>query len=465
MSEECRKNLPIVGIIYLHLSNQKTTIMASIKFVIHGSKRTNVPIYVRLIAGRAADISVRSGMTVDPAAWSDKQEGLRQRIKSEEDKKFEARLRDLRKYLEDEVAGHNREFTKQWLEGIIYKYHHGKAQDAKTLNEFIERYISDAEAGRVQGKRGLNIGTGTAKGWRSFQRLFNEYQGIYTEKRIKELTKKKKPLRPRILVDYEDITIDFYHDYKNYLIQEGYKVNTIGRYIKVLKYFMAKSLAEKKHSNREFKETVFSTVSEETFNISLTPEEIQKLYEYDLSHDKRMETARDKFIVLCETALRVSDYDKIDVNIRTINGTPLIYLYQTKTNNQVIIPLTQRMEEILLKYNGHLPRIHENSVNEYIKSVAYNCGMAEVMRWETTKFGKRYPTSKQRWELVTCHTGRRSGATNMYRAGVPVKTIMSLTGHRTEAQLMAYIKITQEEQALEAAKHVYFTGTPLKVAK
>lgn len=439
--------------------------MATIKFTVNGSKRATVPVYVRLIAGRGVDLTAKSGEVVNPSIWSNKSEGIRLRVKSDEHLKFEARLRDLRKHVEDEVARHNREFSKPWLENVIYKFHHGRAQDARTLNEFIEKFISDAENGRVQGKGGLNIGEGTARGWRSFQRIFNEYQGVYTEKRIKELAKHKKPLRPRMLLDYEDITIDFYYNYKNFLIDQGYKVNTIGRYIKQLKYFMAKSLAEKKHNNREFKETVFTTISEEAFNISLTPEEIGALYEYDLSHDKRMETARDKFIVLCETALRVSDYDKIDLNIRTINGTPLIYLYQTKTNNQVIIPLTQRMEEILLKYNGHLPRIHENSVNEYIKSVAYNCGLTEVIRWETTKFGKRYPTSKHKWELITCHTGRRSGATNMYRAGVPVKTIMSLTGHRTEAQLMTYIKITAEEQALQAAKYEYFTGTPLKVAR
>jgi len=439
--------------------------MASIKFVIHGTKRAKVPIYVRLIAGRAADISAKSGETVDPSTWSDKLEGLRHRTKSDDDLKFEARLRDLRKYLEDEVARHNKEFTKPWLEGIIYKYHHGRAQDAKTLNEFIEKFIKDVEAGTVQGKSGRNITRGTGRGLRTFQRIFLEYQGQYTDKRIKKLTKEKKKLRPRMTLDYEDINIDFYNAFKGYLTDEGYKINTIGRCIKQLKYFMSKSLAEKKHNNREFKETAFTSMTEEVFNISLSAEEIEALYNYDTRGDKKIEVARDKFIVLCETALRVSDYDKIDVNIRTINGTPLIYLYQTKTNNPVIIPLTQRMEEILLKYNGTLPRIHENDVNKLIKTVAFNCGMTEVLRWETTKYGKSYPTSKKKYELITCHTGRRSGATNMYKAKVPIKTIMSLTGHRTEAQLFSYIKISQEELALEAAKHEYFTGVKLKIAK
>ena len=45
------------------------------------------------------------------------------------------------------------------------------------------------------------------------------------------------------------------------------------------------------------------------------------------------------------------------------------------------------------------------------------------------------------------HTARRSGATNMYLAGIPTIAIMKVTGHKTEREFMKYIKITEEQTA------------------
>ena len=439
--------------------------MATLKYFVGAKKRKIAPIYLRLSVGTTTDLIVKSGLMVAPSEWSNKTETIKQRSRTKEDDKLVEKLKELKVEIEAKLKTYGQELTKPWLEGVIYQFHNNKEQEAKTLNDYIEWYISEVEGGNMKNDHEMVIAPATGKSFRGFQRIFNEYQGKYTDKRIEELTKKKKPLRKRIVIDFNDVTSDFAKSFRDFLTDEGYKPNSINKFLKLLKYFMGKSLRDKKHNNIEWKQTAFSVKPEVTFNISLTPEEVQALYEYDLSHDKRMDTARDKFIVLCETALRVSDYDKIDANIRTVNGTPLIDLYQTKTNNRVLIPLTKRMKAILRKYDGQLPRIHEVYVNKFIKSVAFNCGMTEVLRWETRKYGKSFPTSKKKYELITCHTGRRTAATNMYKAKVPVKTIMSLTGHKTEAQLMEYIKITQEELALEAARLPYFNNTPLKIAK
>lgn len=437
--------------------------MATINYFIGGTKRKSVPIYVRLIAGHKKMFIAPSGFSIDPKTWSNKTQALKQRITTKADDKLTDKRAELKKLLNTEVLNYAGEYSKQWLMDVIYKFHHKTPADAKSLNEFITKFISDIEAGKVKNKSGRNITTGTARNLKGFQRIFNEYQGVYTDKRIKELTKEGKPLRQPQAIDFEDVTFDFYNSFKNFLTDEGYKLNTVGRFIKQLKYFMSKSLAEKKHSNREFKESAFTSMTEEVFTVSLTPEELDKIYNYDLSHDKRMETARDKFIVLCETALRVSDYDKIDVNIRTVNGTPLIFLYQTKTADPVIIPLTERMEEVLAKYDGKLPRIHEVYVNKYIKSIAYQCGITEQLRWEATKYGKRYPKVEYKWKLISCHTGRRSAASNMYRSGIPTLDIMRLTGHKTEKEFLKYIRLSNEEVALKMAQHPYFSQ--LRVAR
>jgi integrase len=438
--------------------------MATINYFLWGQKRELVPIFVRFSAGRGTDLMVKSGLLVDPKTWSSKTQTIKQRIRTKEDEELVNRLEGLHEFIKNEAKLNTKEFNKDWLKSVIHRYHNNKGDGSATLNGYIEKVIADGKAGVVKNEKGRNLSPETIKGLKVFQRIFNEYQGVYTEKRVKKLTEDGKTLRPRITIDFNDITIDFYKSFTNFLSDEGFKLNTQGKLLKHLKYFMSKALTEKKHGNREFTEAAFGGLSEDTFAIYLTPEEIEKIYKKDLSSDKRMEIARDKFIVLCETALRVSDYDKIDLNIRTIEGKPFIALYQTKTADPVIIPLTVRMKSILDKYNGHLPHIPEQYVNRYIKTVAQWCGIDEVIRWETTTYGKRHPKSAHKWELITCHSGRRSAATNMYRAGIKTIDIMRITGHHSEKTFMRYIRITNEDAALDISKHDYF-NTPLRVAK
>ena len=440
--------------------------MATVNYFVGAKKRKLAPVYVRLSAGRNNDLIVKSGLMVNPSEWSAKTQTIKQRIKTDDEELFSEKLKNLRADIEAQIKTYGREFTKQWLEGVIYQFHNKKDAEAKTLNEYIEFYIKQIEAGKKQNKRGHNISLNTAKSLRGFQRIFNEYQGVYTEKRLKELKEKNKATRQRKNIDFEDVTIDMATAFQQFLIDEGYKVNTINKFLKLFRIFMSQSLKEKKHTNREFQEDAFPILEkEEAFSISLAPDEIEKLYKHDLRDNKRMEIARDKFIVLCETALRVSDYDKIDVNIITERGVRLIALSQTKTKKPVYIPLTKRMQAILKKYNGKLPKIHEVYVNKYIKYVALQVGLTEVHRWEETTYGKTFEKSEKRYNLISCHTGRRSGATNMYWAKIPIKTIMALTGHKTESQLIDYIKVTGKQLAVEASKNEYFSGSPLKIAK
>ena len=63
-----------------------------------------------------------------------------------------------------------------------------------------------------------------------------------------------------------------------------------------------------------------------------------------------------------------------------------------------------------------------------------------------TKGGTRIDLSKEKWELVSTHTARRSFATNYYLKGFPTLTIIAIIGHKTEKSFRKYIKVTQFEQ-------------------
>ena len=55
---------------------------------------------------------------------------------------------------------------------------------------------------------------------------------------------------------------------------------------------------------------------------------------------------------------------------------------------------------------------------------------------------------RHKWELVSSHTGRRSGITNLYKTGIlDSREIMSISGHKSEQVYKGYIKISVSEQA------------------
>lgn len=422
------------------------------------------PVYVRVFHGKR-DFSVDTMRKVNPSRWSNKKQSVKLYLETDRtEKELTKALHDLRQYISDEYRTFSGPVSKEWFQGVVDKFNNKGTADAKNLNDYISLFIKAAESGERKNYQGMFISPGTIKGWKSFQRIFNEYQGIYTDKRLAWLEEKGKAPRRRKIIDFDKIDIDFYHSFLNFLDDEGYKRGTKGRFIKTLKLFMKKSLEDRIHNNREFEHSAFKGFGSKSFSIYLTVTELDKIYNIDLSKHPELDIARDAFMVLAETALRVSDYPKVALNIRkSEDGTKLLHITQTKTGGDVVIPLSDRLEAILGKYKGSLPRILDIYINKRIKTVAYLCGIDEEIRYEDEKSGKTFETHKKKYQLVSCHTARRSAATNMYLAGIPTLAIMSLTGHKTEAQFLKYIRVTPEENALKLAQHPYFRKSSLEI--
>jgi len=57
---------------------------------------------------------------------------------------------------------------------------------------------------------------------------------------------------------------------------------------------------------------------------------------------------------------------------------------------------------------------------------------------------------KPKYKMITPHTARRNFATNLYVRGLPVQTIMAITGHQSELSFRKYIK----SQRIDAVKNL-----------
>lgn len=255
---------------------------------------------------------------------------------------------------------------------------------------------------------------------------------------------------------FENVNLDFYLSFVDYLTNKRYSPNTIGARIKDLKMFMNEAYERNLHSNMDFKKKRFSKPKEETTAIYLNSDELEKIYACNLGNNPKLDKIRDLFLIGCCTGLRFSDLSLLSAdNINSVDGT--ITVKTVKTGKTVIIPLHTVVREILEKYENELPKVPSNQkFNDYIKDVAKIAEINEPIRLQKTKGSFNYMETEPKYNLVTSHTARRSFATNAYLAGLRPISIMKITGHKTESSFMKYIKVSDKENAIQLRSHKFF---------
>lgn len=445
--------------------------MAKINYYVR-SKQNGQPatVYLRYTIRRETDLWVPITDKVFPEHWSSKTGTFKQKIiytnvfTEETRVAIERRFAELKQYINEEELKHKGPITKEWLKSIIDKYYNRTVGD-ENLNGFIQRFIDETSSGKrlIKGKRYI---FSTIKNYKTFQVQINEYQGIYTEKGLKEVHAKNKQPRPYKALNFEDITIDFYKDFVRYFNEKNYSPNTIGRHVKHLKVIMRHAKDEGLHNNIEFQHRSFESMQVPVENVYLNERELKAMFDLDLSDKKHLEIARDVFLCGCYTAQRYSDYCRISKSsIKEYSGAKVIELIQQKTGEKCIIPIRPELNHILAKYDYTLPKTHEQKVNKYIKDVAGIAEITDEIYYEENRGGMVLKKSTSKNELIKTHTARRSGCTNMYLAKIPVIDIMKISAHKTEREFLKYIKVTKEETAVNLASHPYFIGNTLSIAK
>jgi integrase len=244
-----------------------------------------------------------------------------------------------------------------------------------------------------------------------------------------------------------EINQDLHDDFSNYLIDTlNLSKNAHSKYImgfsQVVKYAVKKKLIPSNILN----EIEFNTRREETDNIYLDENEIQLLLNLKLFSSKLEEHVRDIFVLGCYTGLRFSNYSKL--NLDYINNGILTTIQQ-KTKQKVTIPIHPNVSMIIDKYKGTLPACPTNQeFNRTLKDLGKRIPELNVPFAKQITRGKNIVIEEtMKWQKLMTHTARRSFCTNMYLMRVPVPTIMSISGHKTQKSFMSYIKATGEEHA------------------
>ncbi len=276
------------------------------------------------------------------------------------------------------------------------------------------------------------------------------------------LTRLQLYIRERKLktFSFNDCNRQFYNDYVSYLTEKKYSKNYIGTMIQKLKTILGYAYDEGIHNNLEFKKNYFSKFTEEIDHIYLTIDELKRISDLEIN-DFVLETVRDIFLIGCNTGLRISDILSLLRRTTQVvfvdDGVSYFHIKQIKTSHMVIIPLNSFVLDILKKRDGNLPKyLHQNIVNEHIKSICKRAKIYENHIIRRTEGGKEVEHELPKYKFVSSHTARRTFCTNAYKSGMPVQDIMAISGHKTERVFLNYVKVEKTENAKRIAKHAFF---------
>ena len=305
--------------------------------------------------------------------------------------------------------------------------------------DFFQTLIDDSKSGLRRTSDDMNYNPNSVKPYKSAMVHF------------KKFSKRKKYY-------LTDINQTLINDFTNYL-NESLALNSSAKYLTVLKTLISYATEKKLISVNVSLENKVKVRKAKADDIYLTVDEIQAIMDIKHFPTKTFEIVRDLFVVGCNTGLRFEDYSilkaaSVKGGYLTIDPKKLESKYYITT--KLVIPVFPMFEEILKKYPKGFPKSPCNQVfNKTLKKIAKLIpSLNQDYEKKIIRCHKVERKPLKKWQMVVSHTCRRSFCTNMYLMGVPVLTIMAISGHRTEENFMKYVKADNRKHA-EIMKRIF----------
>lgn len=258
-----------------------------------------------------------------------------------------------------------------------------------------------------------------------------DYKQCYNT--IKEFQKHSK-----YTVTFDSINLNFYEKFKSYVLaSQKQATNTFGKRVKFIKSVMNYATELGVNTNLEYQKKRFKVLAEKKKHQYLSIDEVSQLK--DVILEGKEDKARDVFLLFCYLGIRYGDYKQITRNNLSMKeGVYHLDILMNKVKSPISIPIDNNTLSILKKWDYKLPYISNSDVNKYIKKACLKAGIDEdVMDGETVK---------KKYKLISCHTGRRSFATNGYISDLKIRTLMSITGHKKESTFYNYVQIKRDTE-------------------
>lgn len=321
----------------------------------------------------------------------------------------------------------------------------------KDVMTYLTFFIEGINEGTIK-HNGNTYSPNTCKVWESFKLILARFM-------------KKHPFT------WETIDQRLVDKFLYMLEKDQYMPKTINKYLVCFRAMVGYAHKARLHDNA-IAEKCFSKIRvrecDKAKEIYLTNDELQALFEMPLQGEDAI--VRDVFLVGCYTCQRFSDYSTLSkANFTTTSrGTRVVRLVQQKTNTTVVVPImNDNLLTIAERYGFNIPQISDVVLNRYIKDILkrLSATVPSLAITEVTKLTMKelsmeregkitYQRNedgeaiKPRYDLVTSHTARRSGITNLYLTGLfDTVQMMSVSGHKDQRTFHDYIKLSSDEIA------------------
>ncbi|WP_165841028.1 site-specific integrase [Larkinella punicea] len=415
----------------------------------NGDKPT--PIYIDIrYANNKLRLVYPTNEKIEPEFWDKENQRPARRGKYKNQPEFATRLHNavdsvkeiLRRYLNDNDQQPPTIEDLRRLLNLEFKREAVVEVKPLDLFGFMEAYMEESIR-RINEKTGHTISKTTLSGYKS------------SVKKLREFTVAVRKYRN---LNFDDITLEFYADFTDWLNAQGYAKNSVGKHIKTLKLFLSEATERGLNKNLTFKSRRFIKPREDTDAPYLTEVEISRLFHLNIPYNPRLERVRDLMIVGCWTGLRFQDFTQIrPQDFGEDADGKYIQIETRKTGETVVIPVHPMVEAIRKRYEGKTPNglpkaLSNQKMNNYLKELGRLAHIDEMVSITRTEGGKRITRTNPKHELLSTHAARRSFATNQYLAGIPAYDIMRITGHRTEKVFFNYIKMRPREAANKIRK-------------
>ena len=377
--------------------------MATIKFRCVG-KSNPANLNIRFISGRNIECNAQSHILIDPNFWSETMQNFKPNVKIEVKKKYLPLIENLKSEI---ITKFNTDYTKgevinsHWLKKVIADFHErpeGKDDYEIYFAPFIEKFAKDSET-RLNPISGKIISPRTIQKYNTIKKLILEY----------EETKKTR-------LKITDINIEFHRNFTSYLkTVKNYSNTVIEKNISTIKGFVKEAKEYGYKTNVEAESKKFTFRRDEPIDTYLNVDEIDLIFNLDLSQNERLDNVRDLFIIGVWTGLRISDLKRI--NQFLFKKDTIVIAETQKTGAVVEIPIHPQVRKILEKRNNQLPNIiSEQKFNIYIKEVCQLANITEMTlgNIKNPKTNRKEKGYYPKYQLISSHSARRSFATNHY---------------------------------------------------
>lgn len=239
-------------------------------------------------------------------------------------------------------------------------------------------------------------------------------------------------------ISFDSIDEDFKDRLLNYLYnQRGNSNNTARAEIKLFKTFLNYAVKQNWTKNTAFKS--FAVSAKDSGLIALDADEILKPERLEgLTGSK--EIVRKLFLIQIYTGLRLSDIQNLS-NANFDFKKKEIKIYTIKTESYLIIPIHEKLEELLLSFpNQNFKVYNKTNYNAYIKNICESAAIDTIIQKTKYSGNQNFNEQLPKYKVISSHTARRTFITLLLSKSISPEDIMKITGHTSWSSFQKYIK-------------------------